>query len=1227
MKRALKIVGATLLGLVVAIGLGVALIVGTETGSRWVLERVPELTIEGYTGRLGGHWTAERITWAQAGTQAVVVSPVFDWSPGCLFKRTLCINTLIAQEINLDLAPGEEQASEEGPITLPEVKLPLAIRLGNVQLGRFTLNGTEQLAKATLKARWESESIVIEQLDAQREDMSLNLTGTLKPYGQWPVVAQANAQLPAPDQQPWPLTLQINGDMQGRLDLKANSSGYLPGQLTGQIHPLVEGLPASLHLTADGFRPAAALPKTLTLNQLDLTVNGTLNDGYTLLGTSVLPGEGGNVGLKLEGTATAEGADLAGLTLDAGEQRRVVLAGKANWSDTLSAEAKIDWNEFPWRRLYPLVEEPPVALRKLKGEVQYSDERYIGNLNAAMTGPAGDFTLVTPFTGDMGQINLPSLELRAGQGRAQGQVNVRFADDIAWRADLNLSQFNPAFWVAQLPGNLGGPLRSEGELKNEQLRLTADLGLQGQLRGQPAQLVAQARGKGQQWTLDNLAIRLGSNRIEGKGQLAEQWAGHLDVNLPRLGQLWPGLAGTLKGEVNLRGTQKAPQGGLTLAGRDIAYQTNRLATLTLDGALDARQQARIRFRSTGVRAGGSDIGAVTLEGQGDRRQQATTLDVKGPLVNLALALEGTLDDAMNWRGRLARGAIQSGPQDWRLQHPASLERLPNGQLTLGQHCWVSGQASLCGEDQRLMPEPRLRYHLRDFALAGLAPFLPEDFGWQGMLNADISLDLPEGGPNGTVNIDAGSGTLRVRNAEGQWTNFAYSTLKLNSTLRPNDVRAALNFNGPQLGTLTLDANIDPRPESKPVSGRFDLHGLNIAVAKGFVSGIEQLEGRIDGSGQLSGALTQPQINGRIDLSNGQIGGGTVPTRLQDLRLTALIAGNQANLDGGWRSGKQGQGSIAGTVSWIQGLDMNIAVRGNRLPVVVEPYADLVVAPDLNIVMQNGNLALKGAIRVPSGAITVRDLPPSTVKVSSDTVIVGQEAPPRQETQLSMDVDVIVGQDKLTFSGFGLTANLEGNVHIGDNLDTRGEVRLNEGRYRAYGQRLTIRRARIFFQGPIAQPFLDVEAVRVVDDVTAGLRLSGLADQPRVEVFSDPAMGQEQALSYIVLGRPLTGNDEGESNMLGQAALALGLAGGSSTAGELAQRLGVQNFQLDTEGTGDNTSVVASGNLTDRLSLRYGVGVFEPANTVALRYQLTRQLYLEAASGIASSLDFFYKRDF
>ena len=143
-------------------------------------------------------------------------------------------------------------------------------------------------------------------------------------------------------------------------------------------------------------------------------------------------------------------------------------------------------------------------------------------------------------------------------------------------------------------------------------------------------------------------------------------------------------------------------------------------------------------------------------------------------------------------------------------------------------------------------------------------------------------------------------------------------------------------------------------------------------------------------------------------------------------------------------------------------------------------------------------------------------------------------------------------------------------------------------------------------------------------MVAGLRLTGSAEQPTSAVFSEPAMSQEQALSYLVLGRPMsTGED---SNMLGEAALALAWPVARRSPGN-RQQLGIQDFQLDTEGTGNSTSVVASGNITDKLSLRYGVGVFEPANTIALRYQLTKRLYLEAASGLASSLDLFFKRDF
>jgi len=391
--------------------------------------------------------------------------------------------------------------------------------------------------------------------------------------------------------------------------------------------------------------------------------------------------------------------------------------------------------------------------------------------------------------------------------------------------------------------------------------------------------------------------------------------------------------------------------------------------------------------------------------------------------------------------------------------------------------------------------------------------------------------------------------------------------------------------------------------------------------------VETLAGLLQGSGHISGTLLDPHVIGTVNLTDGEVSGGQLPVPFKNLRIGAMIEGQTVQLNGVWTSGVNGQGTLGGHVGWGNALAVDVDVKGSRLPVTVEPYAELEAAPNLHIRLADNRLAITGKVAIPKGTITVRELPPSTVKLSGDTVIIGEQAPAQSaQTAMQMNIDVVVGEDQLAFSGFGLSANLVGHVHIGDNLDTRGELSLNDGKYRAYGQRLTIRRARLLFTGPIAQPYLDIEAIRQTDDVIAGIRLTGNAQQPRSEVFSEPTMSQEQALSYLVLGRPLSTSSE-DNNMLAQAALGLGLAGSASTTGKLASDLGIKDFQLDTQGSGTTTAVVASGNLTDKLILRYGVGVFEPASTVALRYLLSKQVYVEAASGLASSLDIFYKRDF
>ena len=1224
MIRGVKIAGLVLLGLVLMLVLALGLVLGTQAGSRWVLGMVPGLQVDNFAGRLGGQWSADHVLWEQGTSRVEVDRPIFAWSPSCLTRMTLCIDQLQADRVSLQFPPSED--SNSGPISLPELKLPVAIEVGVIKVGNVLFNGIEQLKGLQMAARWTSSGLQIDSVHVDREDVNVELSGLLQPNGDWPLTLQGNINLPAPDQAPWALALKVDGNLRSSLNLTVDSSGYLNAQLKGQLQPLAENLPAQVSITSDAFKASPALPDTLQVNQLVLTVNGDLKAGYAVDGSATLPAEKAPVSVLLKGRVDANGAHVSALDLAVNPEQRVKVSGQVDWQEGVKADAKIDWLAFPWHNLYPVIDKPDVDLRTFKGEVSYTDGNYLGHFKANLDGPAGAFSLASPFSGDLSKIYLPQLELVAGQGKAQGHVNVQFADGVAWDTALDLSALDPAYWVAELPGNLGGPLRSTGSFKHERLELNANLDLKGRLRGLPAVLQAKAQGAGEDWNLSALDIRLGDNRIQATARLQQQLKAQLDLNLPRLGQLWPDLRGQLKGRVDVDGTLKAPQGKLVLNGQQLAFADNHLQNLTLDAALDRNQRGRIDLKGSGIKSGDTQLGVLTANGSGDLKRQQLKLALQGPMLQLALALDGGLDKD-NWRGRLLSGDVKAGGQDWALQNPARLERLADGRINMGAQCWISGPASLCSEEQRLMPDPKLRLHPKQFPLDSLAKWFPNDFQWQGQLTADVSLDLPASGPKGQVVVDASGGTLRIKD-KGQWLDFPYQALRLTSNLTPSRVETRFDFNGGKLGQLMLNARINPLPKSKPVTGDFRLSGLDVSVLRPFVPMVETLAGQLNGTGTISGGLLAPHINGTVALSGGQISGPQLPTNVENLQLTANIVGETAQLNGGWTRGQLGQGSISGNVAWGKTMAVNVLVKGSHLPVTVEPYAKLDVAPDLRISLNPDNtLLIAGKVNVPKGEITVRELPPSTVKVSDDTVIVGQQTSEADAPMVvDMDIDVIVGQELLTFSGFGLNADLVGQVHIGNNLDTRGELRLNNGRYRPYGQRLTIRRARLLFAGPIAQPYLDIEAIRQTDDVIAGIRLTGSAEQPTTQIFSEPAMSQEQALSYLILGRPLSGTGE-DNNMLAEAALGLGLMGSSGITSGLANHLGIKDFELDTEGSGDSTSVVASGKINERLSVRYGVGVFEPASTIALRYKLSKRVYVEVASGFASSLDIFYKRDF
>jgi translocation and assembly module TamB len=116
--------------------------------------------------------------------------------------------------------------------------------------------------------------------------------------------------------------------------------------------------------------------------------------------------------------------------------------------------------------------------------------------------------------------------------------------------------------------------------------------------------------------------------------------------------------------------------------------------------------------------------------------------------------------------------------------------------------------------------------------------------------------------------------------------------------------------------------------------------------------------------------------------------------------------------------------------------------------------------------------------------------------------------------------------------------------------------------------------------------------------------------PVLTVFSEPAMEQSEALSYLITGKPLSGLKSGEGDMLGSAARALGSATGDLLAKGIGARTGLDAGVSDNAALGGAAFTVGK-YLSPKLYLSYGVGLFTPGEVVSLKYLFNRRWNFEA----------------
>ncbi|MFO8140372.1 MAG: hypothetical protein R6T87_00465, partial [Marinobacter sp.] len=262
----------------------------TETGTAWTIDQVPGLQTEQGQGSLLGQWRAERLTWQGYGVGVVVDAPEVDWSPSCLFEKTLCLDTLKADRIAVTLQPSDTDDEAGGDISLPRVNLPIAVVVGDVALGPLTVNDGVIWDRFELSSRASGSSLDLEHVLYQLDDIRVTASGRADMRGDWPLDVDVDIRLPPPSGDDWHLAVNLGGSARD-LRLSGTSAGYLAARLQGKVQPLDSRLPATFRLstTAPGQIVSSAIELVFRVRVLlEQSIAGALTDLAIREGISAL---------------------------------------------------------------------------------------------------------------------------------------------------------------------------------------------------------------------------------------------------------------------------------------------------------------------------------------------------------------------------------------------------------------------------------------------------------------------------------------------------------------------------------------------------------------------------------------------------------------------------------------------------------------------------------------------------------------------------------------------------------------------------------------------------------------------------------------------------------------------------------------------------------------------------------------------------------------------------
>lgn len=537
------------------------------------------------------------------------------------------------------------------------------------------------------------------------------------------------------------------------------------------------------------------------------------------------------------------------------------------------------------------------------------------------------------------------------------------------------------------------------------------------------------------------------------------------------------------------------------------------------------------------------------------------------------------------------------------------------------------------------PAAEIQAEVEPFSVAPLLARMQPEFGWSGDLVVGGKIDV-RSAPAFAADIEFGrrSGDLSVTD-EVQTHKLELSDLRIALDAHDGVWHFTHALAGRTLGamagaaTLRTDARAIWPPPSAPLQGVMELRIDDLGAWGAWVPAGWRLRGALHASAAFGGQFGAPEFTGSIEGSGLGLRNLLEGIDLHDGELEIALKGETAQIVKLRARGGDGGVEFSGGATFGAAPQARLRAVADQLLLLGRVDRQIVASGDATLLIDPKRLAVDGRIAIDKGLI---DVSRGNAPTLGDDVTVLREQTPAQASAGSAaaatgrEVDVTLRLDlgpALRVRGHGLNTLLRGELTLttpGGRMALNGTVTAYRGTYAAYNQKLEIARGAIVFSGAPDNPRLDILALRPNLDIRVGVAISGTANSPRISLFSEPDMPDNDKLSWLVLGRAPDGLGGSDLALLQAAAAALLAGEGEAPGTQLTRLIGLDTLSVrQTAGEVRDTVVSVGKQISRRWYIGYERSLSSTAGNWQLIYRIAQRFTLRLQTGLDNSADLIW----